>query len=87
MDKILIQILSELKGLNEGQGRLETRMDGLGTKVDGFESRMDSFDTKLENLEKGAPAWGFQLSTQAHGIQPVPDVRCQLLTPFTPFEL
>jgi len=53
VEKILNQILGELKGLNEGQGRLETRMDGLETKMDGFESRMDSFDTKMDNLEKG----------------------------------
>ena len=76
MEKILNQILGELKGLNEGQGRLETRMDSIETKVDsletkmdGFESRMDSFDTKMENLEKGQERLGSKVNTLDNKVE------------------
>jgi len=76
VEKILNQILGELKGLNEGQGRLETRMDSIETKVDsletkmdGFESRMDSFDTKMENLEKGQERLEFKVNALDNKVE------------------
>lgn len=52
MEKILSQILEELKGLKEGQGRLAECMDGLDKQMDSLEVRMDGLDKRMDSLEK-----------------------------------
>ena len=42
MEEILKQILSEIKGLKEGQGRIEIKVDNLETRIDSLSSELRS---------------------------------------------
>ncbi len=58
MEETLHLILQELRGLKEGQQRLETRMgrfedrmDSLEARMDRIEARMDSIEARMDSLE------------------------------------
>lgn len=51
MEKIFDQILEELKGLREGQARLEARLDSLDVRMDSLDARMDNLDVRMDSLD------------------------------------
>lgn len=53
MEKIFDQILEELKGLREGQARLEARLDSLDARMDSLDARMDGLEVKVIGLKEG----------------------------------
>lgn len=51
LEKLLEQILSEVKGLKEGQKQLETKIGGLESSQERIETRIGSLETGQERLE------------------------------------
>ncbi|TCP28798.1 hypothetical protein EV207_11524 [Scopulibacillus darangshiensis] len=52
MEKILEQILGELKEIREGQEGLGKGVDSIGAKLDGLDTKIGGIDQKVENLKE-----------------------------------
>lgn len=52
MEETLQLILQELKGLKEGQQRLESRMDRLESRMDRLEAKVDKLDVELQEVKR-----------------------------------
>ncbi|WP_419182795.1 hypothetical protein [Metabacillus fastidiosus] len=51
MEKILNQILHELKDLKQGQTRFETRMEKFESRMEKFEENQERFEARMEKFE------------------------------------
>jgi len=51
MEKVLNQILTELKNLNQWVGSVEEGQQRMEARMDGFDAHMDKFDTRMDRLE------------------------------------
>ncbi|SFG48569.1 hypothetical protein [Sporolactobacillus nakayamae] len=51
-EKVLLQILDKLTGMDERFDRLETRMDRIETRMEKMETRMSQMETRMDRMEE-----------------------------------
>ncbi len=52
MEKILNQILSEIKGLKQGQENTNERLNHMDKQLDGMDNRFDLIDKRLDGMDE-----------------------------------